>query len=483
MSNGTYYDPTKLAAALAAQGVGADGRTILDGNSLLSIMNSVAAPTQTAAGGMYTGAVANSNDGGDSGGGAAAAQYYSPATYANGLQDIGYGGTYTSQDDYNQQVAALEQSMGLTPGQQYTFGKYDNPTGNGEKDQAIVYYDANGNPVAANNQYQPSNWVNGGREALIAAGIIGGSAFGAQYLAGAGALAGSGAGAAGAAEAGAGAGAAGAGGGLLDAGATAGAAGGAGAGAGATGAAGAGAGAGGAGALGTGLGYTVPAGYSGLAGLTDAQLAAASAAAGTGAVGSTLATTAGKTLATTATQQALTQGAGTAASSLIPGISNGQLLTTAGGLLGAAAGAVGAGSGLNSATTTNQSTVDPRVAQYVYGADGNSGLLGSVNSLTNSQLATGGLNATQTQGLNQQLAAYNDPAYTAGLQSMRTAGAGLLNAPVASNPFTSGQASLTATSPAGTTSQAMPAGWNPMQTQLNQKPKPTMTGLLGAYGT
>ena len=158
---------------------------------------------------------------------------------------------------------------------------------------------------------------------------------------------------------------------------------------------------------------------------------------------------------------------------VISGVNNSSLLGAAGGLIGAAVGGSKAGGSLNSATDTHQSTVDPRVGQYIYGQNGNSGLLGNVNGLMNSQLATGGLNATQTQGLNMQLSALQDPAYGQSLQQMRSAGAGLLGGGQAGNPFTSQTAGGAGLLGAPGQQQAMPPGWTPMQTQLNQ-PNPQM---------
>jgi hypothetical protein len=120
-----------------------------------------------------------------------------------------------------------------------------------------------------------------------------------------------------------------------------------------------------------------------------------------------------------------------------------QYGSTAAKLAGAAGGLLANNSGLNSATTSVQNKVDPRIAQYIYGANGNSGLLGGVNALYQQQMATGGLNALQQQGLAAQLAVLQNPSYTQGFNQMRSAGSGLLGQPIAGNPFTNGQMSLT----------------------------------------
>ena len=113
-----------------------------------------------------------------------------------------------------------------------------------------------------------------------------------------------------------------------------------------------------------------------------------------------------------------------------------------GAVIGALAGGLGSGSGLNSATSTQQNRLDPRLANYVYGQNGNTGLLGNVNNVYSQQLAQGGLNDLQRQGMSNQLGVLNSPTYQSGFNSMRNVGQGLLNQPQAANPFTSGQAQL-----------------------------------------
>ena len=113
-----------------------------------------------------------------------------------------------------------------------------------------------------------------------------------------------------------------------------------------------------------------------------------------------------------------------------------------GAVIGALAGGLGAGSGLNSATNSTQNRLDPRLANYVYGQNGNSGLLGNVNNVYSQQLAQGGLNDQQRQGMSNLLGVLNSPTYQSGFDSMRNVGQGLLNQPQAGNPFTSGQAQL-----------------------------------------
>lgn len=140
-------------------------------------------------------------------------------------------------------------------------------------------------------------------------------------------------------------------------------------------------------------------------GLTGASMAGAAGAAG--AAGSTLGTAAG---------------AG-----------------AAGGLLKAAlpiAGAVlGGTSGGKDTTATTTKDMDPRLANYVYGPDGTGGLLGSATKLFNDQMATGGLNELQRQGIDMQKNYLMNPAYAQGYTNMMNVGQGLLSGGVAGNPF------------------------------------------------
>ena len=126
------------------------------------------------------------------------------------------------------------------------------------------------------------------------------------------------------------------------------------------------------------------------------------------------------------------------------GAAGGALTTAAGagaagGLLKAAlpiAGAVlGATSGGKDTTSTTTKDMDPRLANYVYGADGTGGLLGSATKLFNDQMATGGLNDLQRQGIDMQKSYLTNPAYAQGYTNMMNVGQGLLGGGVAGNPF------------------------------------------------
>jgi hypothetical protein len=108
------------------------------------------------------------------------------------------------------------------------------------------------------------------------------------------------------------------------------------------------------------------------------------------------------------------------------------------GLIGAVA---GASEGGKPNTQTNESKIDPRMQQYLYGTgygDTNS-LLGAAQNLWKQNPT--GINPTMLQGMDMTKAALTDPAYSQGYQTMRNTGMGLLGQGVAANPFTSGQAS------------------------------------------
>jgi hypothetical protein len=111
----------------------------------------------------------------------------------------------------------------------------------------------------------------------------------------------------------------------------------------------------------------------------------------------------------------------------------------AGGLLKYAlpiAGAVlGGTSGGKDTTATTTKDMDPRLANYVYGPDGTGGLLGSATKLFNDQMATGGLNDLQRQGIDMQKNYLTNPAYAQGYTNMMNVGQGLLGGGVAGNPF------------------------------------------------
>lgn len=103
-----------------------------------------------------------------------------------------------------------------------------------------------------------------------------------------------------------------------------------------------------------------------------------------------------------------------------------------GGLLG------GSDSG---SSQSQKKELDPRIAKYVYGANGDGGLLADANNLYRQQFAQGGLNPMQTGGLEMQRQTLMSPQFTQGYDAMRSLGMGLMSGGVAGNPFTGGSTS------------------------------------------
>lgn len=200
----SFIDPAKIAAALAAQGAGSDGRTVLTGSALTSVLKALSGVT--GGGGQVAGYNTYDNEGN---------QVYMPGgqssyttnNYTDSAGDsllpafTANAGQYQNEAAYNAAKSAYYQSIGLDPTGNYVVANFDNPTGNGSKDQASAIYrlDANGNavPVGAQNRYSPGSWVDGGRQASIAAGailsggLLAGGAAGGAAAAGGGTSAGS----------------------------------------------------------------------------------------------------------------------------------------------------------------------------------------------------------------------------------------------------------------------------------------------------
>jgi hypothetical protein len=518
MDTNFWYDPSKVAAATAAQGVGTNG-SMLSGQNLMSILNTLqgAKAYSSDNGGMtpMTSGYKVGNDMLDGGieallgraGDKGVQPVMLPDTWnptgSGESYDAGYtpGGidqaaTAKAAEEYRKMLLTR---AGLDPNKQYAYANraFDTPGGNGGKDKATILYEigANGSakPVSAHNQYDGSWWTDIGRDFAKSAASMALGAYGAGSAISAAGLGSAGTSAAQmgaeisaenggyASSIGAGGGGGGGSGGLL-------------------------------GSAGTGgltaeqLAYTAvenaAANAGGLGNYTAAQMAAGAGSTTPGlmdGVKSTwngLSPTQQSMLTKGATGAAMSAATGgnpvTGAVSGAVGAGVGGLLDSpaagqiAGGLVGAAIGSQtgsgGALSGLNSATSTAQNTIDPRMSKYLYGADGSGGLLAQVAALQAQQAQNGGLNATQHQGIDMQKAALLSPGYTQGLDQMRSAGSGLLGGPMAGNPFTSGQASLNPAQPAQQPMQVAPQaqvpGWQPMQTQLNQQ-RPQMTGLLG----
>jgi hypothetical protein len=113
--------------------------------------------------------------------------------------------------------------------------------------------------------------------------------------------------------------------------------------------------------------------------------------------------------------------------------------------LAGALGGVGQGQGGGGmANGTTQSQIDPRMAKYIYGDESNQGILDIAQKMY--QANPSGMNAQMVQGMNSQWNTLNDPKLKAGYDQIQNQGLGLLNMPMAGNPFTRGQ---TSAQPAG----------------------------------
>jgi hypothetical protein len=104
-----------------------------------------------------------------------------------------------------------------------------------------------------------------------------------------------------------------------------------------------------------------------------------------------------------------------------------------------ATGLLGANASKKGTETTQQEKMDPRMDRYVYGPDGNSGLLNSAFGLMQDQMKTGGLNDMQRQGMDMQRQFLMSPQYQQGYGNMMGLGQGLMGGGIAGNPFTGGQ--------------------------------------------
>lgn len=111
-------------------------------------------------------------------------------------------------------------------------------------------------------------------------------------------------------------------------------------------------------------------------------------------------------------------------------------------LLGAGLGLLGGlmGGGDNEQTQTRQ--LDPRLANYVFGSDGKTGLLGDASSVYSQQMKTGGLNDIQRQGLGMQQQYLMSPQYQQGNQSLYNLGMNMMGGGIAGNPFNRGHGGM-----------------------------------------
>lgn len=190
-SNTGWYDPDKIDAAVAGQKPGADGRTILTGPGLTSILNPMTGIVSSG-GSESSYDAGNQSESGNNGG---IIQYYTgPSFKSDQGQDLtglleGVTGaantTLADKDAYDAATAAQAKKMGLDPTKQYAVGTFDNPTGNGNKDKAKAVYQlddkGNATPVGSFDDYDPSNWVDVGRQefmnlaSVVTAGVAGGA--------------------------------------------------------------------------------------------------------------------------------------------------------------------------------------------------------------------------------------------------------------------------------------------------------------------
>lgn len=93
----------------------------------------------------------------------------------------------------------------------------------------------------------------------------------------------------------------------------------------------------------------------------------------------------------------------------------------------------GAYLGSRASSSGQKQEMDPRLAGYVYG-----GLLPQASNLFNRQMAAGGLNDLQRQGLEMQRSYLLNPSYAQGYSNLLNLGQGLLGGGVAGNPFSAG---------------------------------------------
>lgn len=116
-------------------------------------------------------------------------------------------------------------------------------------------------------------------------------------------------------------------------------------------------------------------------------------------------------------------------------LSGSNWATLAGGLLGGAQGTGGD-------KVSTQQIIDPRMQALLYGSgpDDKNAVFGAARDFWMNNKS--GMNDTMQQALNMQKAALTDPAYGQSFSNIRNVGSGLLNAPVAGNPFLSGGGGL-----------------------------------------
>ena len=143
-------------------------------------------------------------------------------------------------------------------------------------------------------------------------------------------------------------------------------------------------------------------------------------------------------------------------------------------ILGSVVGGLLGGGGSDQEKTSNK--IDDRLAPYVYGKDGNGGLLADVMGQYQQQFAQGGLNPMMRAGIESQRQVLASPQYTQGYDAMRSMGLGLMGGGVAQNPFTSGGMG-------GGTQSAAPSVVRPTTNTQYQPFQPQQTESLQAMST
>ena len=187
------FDRSKIAAAQQAQNWGPNDRKILDGKMLLGVMNPIAAPRFESAaqpaqtvpwdGDLNAPGVRLVKGGPDQ-----------PASYVRDLP--AQPATYVSSNGTKVYQAAPP--PGADPNGTYFADTYDNPTGNGSRDQAKAIYQIMPDgkaavPVAAQNNYEQGWFTDWGRTALKIAAVVGTAGAAGAYIGGGSAAAGAGA--------------------------------------------------------------------------------------------------------------------------------------------------------------------------------------------------------------------------------------------------------------------------------------------------
>lgn len=154
-----------------------------------------------------------------------------------------------------------------------------------------------------------------------------------------------------------------------------------------------------------------------------------------------------------------------------------------GAVAGAAVGVVGnsllSDSGGN--TSTQKQEMNPNVAKYVYGSDGNGGLLADAQGIYKKQFAQGGLNPVQLAGLEMQRQYLMSPQYQQGYADMQSAGRSLMGGGVAGNPFTNGSIATMFGNQGGRQPVPMQGGQMAVTTQQPQQSSPYDQMVRNAY--